>query len=268
MLPELFGLPLHPLLLAAAIGSGVALSVGAARRGALAGLSPRLIALLTLWLGLCGLMGAKLDAWIEQGMVQSLGSGWRLGFRYPGGVLGALVGAWLAVRLGVPAARMARVGDALAPVAGVAMALTRLGCFLAGCCHGVVSSVPWAVRFPAGSYAWQAHVNHALIPADATVSLAVHPLQLYFAAASLALAALAWRMLAPWRPAGQVLFTYLLLDNLAKAGLETLRDPLVPHLATSSLLLAAAAALGVAWTLRPLPAARALAGARLRRGGA
>ena len=38
-----------------------------------------------------------------------------------------------------------------------ALALIRTGCFLAGCDHGKITGVAWAVRFPAGSPAWRDH---------------------------------------------------------------------------------------------------------------
>jgi len=53
----------------------------------------------------------------------------------------------------------------------------RLGCFLAGCCHGAPTSLPWGVLFPAGS---PASVRYPGMP--------VHPSQLY---ESVALALLA-----------------------------------------------------------------------------
>lgn len=49
--------------------------------------------------------------------------------------------------------------DIMAPSAALGMGLGRLGCFLNGCCWGLPSDLPWAVRFPFGSNAliqqWQ-----------------------------------------------------------------------------------------------------------------
>src|SRR6185503_13286134 len=93
---------------------------------------------------------------------------------------------------------LARFADLAAAPLGVALVFARLGCFLAGCDYGKVSSAPWAMRFPAGSPAWQHHVASGLIPPDRPESLPVHPTQLYEAAlgaaiALLALAAMRWR---------------------------------------------------------------------------
>ena len=91
-------------------------------------------------------------------------------------------------RDGVPLGRM---GDLAVIPLGVALVFARLGCFLAGCDYGVVSSVPWAVRFPSGSPAWHDHVRAGLIPADRWASLPVHPTQLYEALIGVAIVAIA-----------------------------------------------------------------------------
>ena len=62
---------------------------------------------------------------------------------------------------------LARFGDLAAAPLGLALVFSRLGCFLAGCDYGKVTSLPWALRFPAGSPAWQDHVAAGLIPSVA-----------------------------------------------------------------------------------------------------
>ncbi|MBM4265245.1 MAG: hypothetical protein FJ144_01310 [Deltaproteobacteria bacterium] len=94
-----------------------------------------------------------------------------LGFVVPRVAGGALSGAHLL--------------DALVPLAGVAIALGRLGCFAAGCCFGVPTGVVWSVRHPPGSEAYWNHVAQGLIPEDGGASLAVHPLPLYLGGAAL-----------------------------------------------------------------------------------
>jgi phosphatidylglycerol:prolipoprotein diacylglycerol transferase len=71
------------------------------------------------------------------------------------------------------------VADLAVIPAGAALVLARLGCFMAGCDYGTVSSLPWAVRFPAGSPAWRDHVHAGLVAADRAQSLPVHPTELY-----------------------------------------------------------------------------------------
>lgn len=58
--------------------------------------------------------------------------------------------------------------DVIMPSVALGEGITRIGCFLNGCCHGLVCTAPWGVRFPPGSPA------AALFP-----GAAVHPTQLY-----------------------------------------------------------------------------------------
>ena len=91
-----------------------------------------------------------------------------------------------------------RLADAVAPGALLGIAVLRIGCFLAGCCFGHIvepsSGVPWAVRFPAGSFAYRQHVALGLIGPDAPASLPVHPVQLYESAGALLLCVLVLRL--------------------------------------------------------------------------
>jgi phosphatidylglycerol:prolipoprotein diacylglycerol transferase len=101
----------------------------------------------------------------------------------PGGLVwyGGLAGGGAAALLYLRAYRLslATFADAAAPGLAVGHALGRMGCFMAGCCYGRPTSLPWGVRFPAS-------------PLFAgPVGVKLHPVQLYEAAAELALAALA-----------------------------------------------------------------------------
>ncbi|HEU4733486.1 MAG TPA: prolipoprotein diacylglyceryl transferase family protein [Kofleriaceae bacterium] len=91
-------------------------------------------------------------------------------------------------REGLP---LARVGDLSVIPLGVALAFARLGCFMAGCDYGKVTSLPWAVRFPAGSPAWRDHVAGGLISAERAESLPVHPTELYEALLGLVIVGMA-----------------------------------------------------------------------------
>ena len=121
------------------------------------------------------------------------GDGWRLRWAgmtsYAGYAAGALAGFLLLRRdERVPPARFA---DLLAAPMALGLAIGRLGCFLAGCDYGQVTSVPWAVRFPAGSPAWRGQVGAGWLAPDRAGSLPVHPTQLYESLLALGLCALA-----------------------------------------------------------------------------
>ena len=107
---------------------------------------------------------------------------------YAGFACGA-VALVLALRRG--ALRPARAADLLAAPLGIGLCIGRLGCFLAGCDYGQVSSLPWAVRFPAGTAGWRDHVRAGWISPRHAESLPVHPTQVYESLLGLALCAAA-----------------------------------------------------------------------------
>lgn len=93
-------------------------------------------------------------------------AGASIGLSMHGGVALALVAAFAFFRLRrLPFLRYA---DAMAPSLLLGEGITRIGCFLNGCCHGLACSYPWAVHFPPGA------------PASRLLGeVGVHPTQLY-----------------------------------------------------------------------------------------
>lgn len=123
-------------------------------------------------------------------------------------------------RDGVSVARMADLS--VIPL-GVALAFARLGCFMAGCDYGKVSSLPWAVRFPAGSPAWRDHVHAGLIPADRAASLPVHPTELYEAVLGLVIAGIAIALGRRPRKDGELFVVAAATYAIGRLAIETLR---------------------------------------------
>jgi prolipoprotein diacylglyceryltransferase len=121
---------------------------------------------------------------------------------------------------------LARLGDLAAVPLGVALVLARLGCFLAGCDYGKVTSLPWAVRFPSGSPAWHDHVAAGLVPASRAGSLPVHPTQLYEAALGISImvvALCAARTRWARRADGRVFLLAAALYAVGRIAIESLR---------------------------------------------
>jgi phosphatidylglycerol:prolipoprotein diacylglycerol transferase len=131
-----------------------------------------------------------------------------------------------------------------------AIAIQRIGCFLAGCCWGDVAvhdgwldviagtglgtqlqTLPWAagdwvltaVQFPAGSPAWQQHLAAGLITEEALASLPVHPTQLYESGLLLVVIFLLSRMARRQMPAGSVALAAFAAYGVVRFGLEFLR---------------------------------------------
>jgi phosphatidylglycerol:prolipoprotein diacylglycerol transferase len=180
----------------------------------------------------------------------------------PGGILLAvalgLLGSWL-LRLPV-----ARLGDATVPAFGLSIVLVRIGCFVNGCCFGARSELPWAVRFPKGTGAYTIHMLRGWLPDDATLSLPVHPTQLYFAAVGLLMVGVgfAWRRVQ--RRDGETWLVALVVWGLFNPIVESFRDPDYltgsPHLGLSGFIIGGVALLGLLLWRHGLPARAAVLG--------
>ena len=104
----------------------------------------------------------------------------------------------------------ARMADALAPSITIGYAITRVGCFLNGCCHGTPSDLPWAIALP--------HIaDHGA--ADVTR----HPAQLYAALASLIIFGLLLLVRKHLRRNGHLFLAYLIFYSIGRFIVEFFR---------------------------------------------
>jgi phosphatidylglycerol---prolipoprotein diacylglyceryl transferase len=143
------------------------------------------------------------------------------GMHAGGGIVAmVLASVFVIPRLGVPIGKLL---DGLIPTIGVCIALGRVGCFLEGCCFGSACAWPWCITFPRESYIHTLHVQQGLIAASASRTASIHPLQLYFAAAALGIAATALWLRRRKRYDGQVALVGLLLFSSSAAALEFFR---------------------------------------------
>ena len=113
---------------------------------------------------------------------------WNGGLMFYGGLLLAMVSffTWCFVKRENPLA----LADLLTTVIPLGHACGRIGCFFYGCCYGRDSDAWCAVVFPVHSPSWYEH-GHRLVP--------VLPVQLFEAAALLALFALLLWLYRRWR---------------------------------------------------------------------
>jgi phosphatidylglycerol:prolipoprotein diacylglycerol transferase len=138
-----------------------------------------------------------------------------------GGFLGGLCGSMLFCRLArVPLLVWA---DCAAPSLCTGLAITRVGCLLAGCDFGAPWDGAWAVRFPRGSPAFEQQVTEGLLSAGALTSLPVHPTQVYESLAGLGLLALVLRVRHVRRAPGEALAAFGAGYAVLRYGIEILR---------------------------------------------
>lgn len=88
------------------------------------------------------------------------------GLNLYGGVVLAIFGAWAYCRH--KKLHVLDVFDYFAPTLGLGLGITRIGCFLNGCCFGTPTDLPWGVRFPVDS-----------LPYAVFGDAHIHPAQLY-----------------------------------------------------------------------------------------
>jgi len=180
--------------------------------------------------GLCGFVGALLGAkafWILQYSEPKYL--WHVFLIYEGGLVyyGGLIGGVLGVLLYLRVTRLPYwlTADIAAPYLALGQAITRIGCFLNGCCWGhAAEGLPWAVTFGRHSPAFTRQVEEGLLHPSAAAPLPVHPTQLYMVAGLLAIALVLKLGLGRDRPFhGAVGLAYCFLYGLLRFIVETFR---------------------------------------------
>ncbi len=149
---------------------------------------------------------------------------WHGGLIFYGGLLAAVLTAIIFMRRrGIP---VWLGGDLIAPQIALGYAITRVGCFLNGCCFGEATSLPWGVKFPpacgAGRYIGELSFV-AFFSGRPDVDIHLHPVQLYAAAANLIIFVV---LLLAWRRRsfdGQIFWGYLILYPVYRFAVEFLR---------------------------------------------
>lgn len=139
------------------------------------------------------------------------------GFSLFGSFFGVPLGMWLFARIKkIP---FLPLFDHIMWMAPLGHAFGRLGCFLAGCCHGKPTELAWGVTFTD---------PRAMVPAR-WLGTPLHPTQLVEAAVDFAIAAALWPVLkANHRPGGVVTGLYFIAYGALRFAVEPLRGDTLP----------------------------------------
>ena len=247
MFPILFkvgGITLHTYGLMIALGMFAGLEY-IIRRAKKTGMPQNLAVDLFFYVIVAGLVGGRVfyvaTNWqLYSSNLLDIFKVWEGGMVFFGGLIFAFFAGLIFIR--VKKMNFWETVDLFAPAVPLAHFFGRLGCFFAGCCYGKECHLPWAVTFKN---------SQSLAP----LNIAVHPTQLYEAAANL-LIFFVLVLIGRKKPAtGKIFLLYVILYSVARFCVEFLRGDergaflftLSPAQAVSAVIFAAAL---VFWALR------------------
>ena len=134
---------------------------------------------------------------------------WEGGLVFYGGLIpAAMVALWYMKRRRLPIWKLA---DLISSLIALGLSFGRIGCFLAGCCYGRETSLPWAVVFK----------NPDSL---ARLNVPLHPTQLYDAVNGLAIFFFLNWMEKRKTFDGQIFWLFLFLYSVTRFFIEIFRD--------------------------------------------
>ena len=208
----------YGLLLALAYLLGLRMALVRARHR---GLDSTRVMDLGIWIIISALIGAKLMLLIvdwdyfSRNPRELLSLAQSGGVFYGGLILALIVALWYMWRHQMS---VWATCDVFAPGIALGHVIGRVGCFLAGCCYGKPTDVPWAVRFSdpfaAANVGTPLHID-------------LHPTQLYEAGAELLILVLLLRTEKLGRPfPGRTFWSYMFVYGVSRFIIEMYRgDP-------------------------------------------
>jgi phosphatidylglycerol---prolipoprotein diacylglyceryl transferase len=133
---------------------------------------------------------------------------WHGGLVFSGGAVCAVASLfWYARRYSFS---LLDLGDLWAPAAAIGQGFGRIGCFMAGCCYGKPTHVPWAVVFTD---------SKSLAP----LNTPIHPTEIYHSISGFLLFGILLLVHGRKSYRGQVLFWFLLLHSFSRLLIERFR---------------------------------------------
>jgi phosphatidylglycerol:prolipoprotein diacylglycerol transferase len=200
----------YGLFLAIAFLTGIGL---ATRQAKIEGVDPQKIFDLCFYLVLAAILGSRLlfviinyRFYLDNPL--NIFKLWKGGLVFYGGLLGAVaIGIWY---IRYNQLDLWKIADILAPSIAIGQAIGRVGCFMAGCCYGRTSNLPWAVTFTD---------QNCLAP----IGIPRHPTQLYSSGAALVIFLFLLLIYRVHSFRGQVFWSYVSLYSVGRFILEYFR---------------------------------------------
>jgi len=132
------------------------------------------------------------------------------GLNLYGGILVGIVTTYLYCRK--HSLKVLDVFDTFAPPMALGIGISRIGCFLNGCCFGTPTDLPWSVQFPIGS-----------IPYSVFGTAHIHPTQIYSSLYGLGLFLGLHFLLKHRRFIGQVTAIFFMVEAVFRYLIENIR---------------------------------------------
>jgi phosphatidylglycerol:prolipoprotein diacylglycerol transferase len=161
-------------MLALSFLAGIYVSSWRARRY---GLNPQLILDLSVYLIIAGVVGSRLLYVVfhleEYNNLLDVFALWQGGATLYGGLILAIFAAILFAKK--KETDFMLIADIMSPALALGIMLTRVGCFLSGCCFGSATTAAWGIEFPA-------HSPAGAYARSLGEAVHLHPAQLYASA--------------------------------------------------------------------------------------
>lgn len=215
MFPDLFSigpLTIHTYGLFVAIGFAVAILV-AIKVGKAQGMQPEQVMDMGFITILCAIVGSRLMYAIinfsyYKNHPMDIFRIWQGGLIFSGGLITVFLAmGWYLKRHNLS---FWKTGDLWAPSIAIGQSIGRIGCFMAGCCHGKPTEMKWGVVFT--------H-PHSLAP----LNIPLHPTQLYASFSGLIIFLVLMVLHAKKQFEGQVILWFLILHSTARLLIERFR---------------------------------------------
>jgi phosphatidylglycerol:prolipoprotein diacylglycerol transferase len=163
------------LMLAVSFLVGIYVSSYRAKRF---GVSPQIILDLAVWVILTGVLGSRLLYVVfhleEYNSVVDIFALWQGGATLYGGFLLAILASYVFAKK--RDTDFLLIADIVSPAMALGIMLSRVGCYLSGCCFGAPTELPWGVVFPPES---PAGIYERGLAEHAGGIVSLHPTQLY-----------------------------------------------------------------------------------------
>ena len=174
---------------------------------------------LTLVMGsiMMGVMGARILYFLIEPVVitswYDLLAFWEGGASELGSIIAILL--FLGVYLPNKRIKLLPLLDLAGTYAPLVQAIARIGCFCAGCCYGITTTMPWAITY----------TNYDSI---APLWTPLHPVQLYMSALFFVLFFVLWNSVRLLRVPGQQFYLYIMGASSIRFTTEFLRGDCAP----------------------------------------